>query len=96
MEDSKESVTTLIENNTKENMKDPNMNANMQIAERIKQDRKIAKEAVTTLKKIFKGGKWKRCYMANHLLEVLSKNSSAEFHEYLAQEDFMQEFMKIF
>lgn len=96
MEESKESVTTLINNNTKESMKDPNITANLQIAEKVKADRKVAKEAVGALKKIYKGQKMKRLYMANHMLEILSKNSSPEFHEYLSQEDFMQEFIKTF
>lgn len=94
--EAKESVTKLIEANTKESLKEPNLISNLAIAERIRNDRKEAKEAVVTFKKIFKAQKMKRCYLALQLLEVLSKNGSVEFHEYLSKDDFLLELIKCF
>lgn len=94
--EAKESVTKLVEENTKESLKEPNLISNLALAERIRNDRKEAKEAVLTFKKIFKAQKMKRCYLALQLLEVLSKNGSIEFHEYLSKDDFLLELIKCF
>lgn len=94
--EAKKSVTKLIDEYTKENMIQTNFVKNTEIAAMIKKDRKAAKEAVGVLTKIFKSEKYQRCYLALQMLEVLSKQGSLEFHEYLAQEEFMSEFMKLF
>jgi len=90
----KESVTKMIEANVKDSLTEPIENKTTQIAERIQEDRKYAKEAVTAFTKIFKSEKYKRCYLALLMIEGLSKQGTLEFHEYLSQEDFMKQFMK--
>jgi hypothetical protein len=90
------SAKKLIEEYTKEGLKEPDINKNLQIAELVKNDRAQAKEAVDTFEKIFKGQKMKRCYLALQMLEVISKHSSIEFHEYLSRDIFLLEFIKIF
>jgi len=60
MESKKEPVGSLIDKHTQESMKEPNINANLAIAERIKEDRKEAKEAVGKLAQILKAGRYKR------------------------------------
>lgn len=90
----KESVTKLIESNVKDSLTSPCEEVTAQIAERIREDRKYAKEAVAALQKIFRSEKYKRCYLALVMLEMLSKQGTLQFHEYLSQEDFMKEFIK--
>lgn len=94
MEKGKESVSKIIEANTLESLNDFNLTAIISLTERIKTNRKEAKEAVTKFTQIFKTEKYKRIYLALQIIEVFSKNGSLEFHEYLSQEDFMKEFMK--
>lgn len=96
MEKGKESVSKIIEANTLESLNDFNLTAIISLTERIKTNRKEAKEAVTKFTQIFKTEKYKRIYLALQIIEVFSKNGSLEFHEYLSQEDFMKEFMKWF
>ena len=94
MESKGESVSKIIEKNTSESLVEPNLSGSIQLAERIKTNRKEAKEAATKLAQIFKTEKYKRTYLALQMLEVLSKNGSLEFHEYLSQEDFMKEYLR--
>jgi hypothetical protein len=89
-----QSITQLINEYTKDSLVETNIIKNIVIAGLIKKDRIVAKEAVNTFIKIFKSEKYKRCYLALQMLEVLSKQGSLEFHEYLSQEDFMGEFIK--
>ena len=96
MEKGKESVSKIIEANTLESLNDFNLTSIISLTERIKTNRKEAKEAVTKFTQIFKTEKYKRIYLALQIIEVFSKNGSLEFHEYLSQEDFMKEFMKWF
>jgi hypothetical protein len=92
--EAKKSVTKLIDEYTKDGLVETNIIKNIEIAGMIKNDRIVAKEAVNTFIKIFKSEKYKRCYLALQMIEVISKQGSLEFHEYLSQEDFMGEFMK--
>ena len=56
----KESVTKMIEGNTKESLMEPSEIKNSQIAEMIRKDRKYAKEAVNAFTKILYSEKYKR------------------------------------
>ena len=94
MDKGKESVSKIIDANTSESLVEFNMSAIVSLAERIKANRKESKEAVTKLAQIFKTEKYKRVHLALQMIEILSKNGSLEFHEYLSQEEFLREFMR--
>ena len=89
-----ESVTKLIEINTKDSLAVPVANITGVIVKKIKEDRKNAKEVVSALSKILKAEKYKRSYLALSMIEVFSKQGTLQFHEYLSQDSFMKEFEK--
>lgn len=76
MEKGKESVGKIIDANTLESLNEFNLTAVISLTERIKINRKDAKEAVAKLTQIFKTEKYKRIYLALQMIEVFSKNGS--------------------
>jgi hypothetical protein len=54
------SVKELVDEGTKETLKLPDINKNLEIADLIKKDRKHAKEVAEAMQKIFRGQRTKK------------------------------------
>ena len=66
------------------------------LAQRLKDDDDLSREAVTKFSAVFKSEKVQKQYYSLLMLEILSKHGSLQFHQYLAEDKFIIQFAKCF